>query len=68
MKLYLDTKGERHYLLTDDGEAVYVDDLEEDGRLSEQLEQAINAAERGRRSLRGRRALGSLEEGSYVPD
>jgi hypothetical protein len=44
MKLYVDLKGERHYLVTEDGEAVYVDDLQEDGRDTEYLDQAIDAA------------------------
>ena len=44
MKLYVDLKGDRHFLMTDDGEAVYVEDLEEDGRDTEYLEQTIESA------------------------
>ncbi len=54
MKLYVDLKGERHYLVTDDGEAVYVDELEEDGRATEFLEEAIDVASRRRRGKASR--------------
>ncbi len=49
MKLYVDRKGERHYLVTDDGETAYVDELEEEGRVTEYLEQAIEDATRRRK-------------------
>jgi hypothetical protein len=52
MKLYVDLKGDRHYLVTEDGEAVYVDDLQEDGRDTEYLAQAIESAWRRPRTQR----------------
>jgi hypothetical protein len=55
MKLYVDTKGDRHYLVTEDGEAVYVDDLQEDGRDTEYLEQAIESAWRRPKPRAGER-------------
>ena len=48
MKLYVDVNGDRHYLVTDDGEAVYLDELQEEGRDTELLEQAIKEASRRR--------------------
>lgn len=59
MKLYVDVNGDRHYLVTDDGEAVYVDDLQEDGRDTEYLEQTIEVARRRRKPLKGAQALGA---------
>lgn len=61
MKLYVDVNGDRHYLVTDDGEAVYVDDLQEDGRDTELLEQAIEVAKRRRRGARAVRSADMLE-------
>lgn len=46
MKLYVDLDGEQPYLVTDDGEATYVDDLREEGRDTEILDKAILAAAR----------------------
>lgn len=59
MKLYVDVDGDRHYLVTDDGEAVYVDELQEDGRDTELLDQAIDAARRKRRA-KAQRIIDSL--------
>ena len=61
MKLYVDLKGDRHYLVTDDGEAVYVDELREDGRDMGFLDQAIEAARRRRRGRRPQRSVGAIE-------
>lgn len=68
MKLYVDVNGDRHYLVTDDGEAVYVDDLQEDGRDTELLEQTIAAARNRRIRARTTRATRSLESESFHSD
>ncbi len=60
MKLYVDQKGDRHYVVTDDGESVYVEELEEDGRITEHLEETIDAAER-RRRRKPSKTLGVVE-------
>ena len=41
MKLYIDVERDEPYLVTDDGESVYVEELWEDGRDTEQLNQTI---------------------------
>ena len=57
MKLYVDLKGDRHFLVTEDGEAVYVDELQEEGRDTEYLEQAIEDAwRRPKKAKAGKRA------------
>ncbi|MHB0868356.1 MAG: hypothetical protein ACYC66_06875 [Chloroflexota bacterium] len=61
MKLYVDLNGDRHYLMTDDGEAVYVDDLKEEGRDTEFIDQVIDAARYRRRGPKRTRVAGSLE-------
>ncbi len=61
MKLYVDLSGDRHYLVTDDGEAVYVDDLKEEGRDTEYIDQAIEVAQRHRRGPLSGRVPGSIE-------
>ncbi len=55
MKLYVDLRGDRHYVVTDDGEATYVEELEEDGRITGYLEEAIDAADRRRRGKLARK-------------
>ncbi|MGE5618124.1 MAG: hypothetical protein ACM3US_02575 [Sphingomonadaceae bacterium] len=60
MKLYVDLNGDRHYLMTDDGEAVYIDDLKEEGRDTEFIDQVIDSA-RYRRGPKRTRVAGSLE-------
>ena len=67
MKLYVDLNGDRHYLLTDDGEAVYVDDLKEEGRDTELIDQVIDAARFRRRGARKTRVGGSLEVETFGP-
>ncbi len=67
MKLYVDLNGDRHYLLTDDGEAVYVDDLKEEGRDTELIDQVIEKARYGRRGSRRARVTGSLEVETFGP-
>ncbi len=67
MKLYVDAKGDRHYLVTDDGEAVYVEDLEEDGRDTELLEQTVEVAKR-RRAAEAPVSMKSLEEENLDPE
>ncbi len=43
MKLYIDRDtSENPYLVTDDGELVYVEELWEDGRDTDQLNQAVS--------------------------
>lgn len=57
MKLYIDVDVDQPYLVTDDGEAVYVDDLREDGRNTEYLDQAVESVSRwvaGRKSRQAR--------------
>lgn len=68
MKLYVDLNGDRHYLLTDDGEAVYVDELQEDGRDTEYLSYAIEAARRGRRVSGVGGALKPLDVETFGPE
>lgn len=67
MKLYVDVNGDRHYLVTDDGEAVYVDELLEDGRDTELLDQTIDAARQQRR-IKAQRILNSLKTKSLSSD
>ncbi|MGI5837510.1 MAG: hypothetical protein ACOX87_13615 [Chloroflexota bacterium] len=67
MKLYVDVNGDRHYLVTDDGEAVYVDELQEDGRDTELLEQTIDAARQKRRA-KAQRIIDSLKKKSLSYD
>lgn len=42
MKLYIDVDREDPYLVTDDGEAVYVEELREDGRDTDYLNQTVS--------------------------
>lgn len=42
MKLYIDVDRDEPYLVTDDGEAVYVEELREDGRDTGLLNQSVN--------------------------
>ncbi|HEX9015620.1 MAG TPA: hypothetical protein VF960_06405 [Chloroflexota bacterium] len=42
MKLYIDVDREDPYLVTDDGEAVYVEELREEGRDTDYLNQTVN--------------------------
>ncbi len=42
MKLYIDVDHDEPYLVTDDGEAVYVEELREDGRDTDYLNQTVN--------------------------
>lgn len=68
MKLYVDLNGDRHYLLTDDGEAVYVDELREDGRDTEYIDHAIEAARLRRRGPKPVEAAGSLQVETFGPE
>ncbi|MCL4531720.1 MAG: hypothetical protein M1582_00760 [Actinobacteria bacterium] len=68
MKLYVDLNGDRHYLLTDDGEAVYVDDLKEEGRDTEMIDRLIDAARFRRRGSKPTRVAGSLEIETFGPE
>lgn len=68
MKLYVDLNGERHFLVTDDGEAVYVDELKEEGRDTEYLDQAIDDAMSHRVASRMARATGSIEVETFGPE
>lgn len=67
MKLYVDLNGDRHYLLTDDGEAVYVDDLKEDGRDTEMIDRLIDAAKFRPGRAKPPRVAGSLEIETFGP-
>ena len=42
MKLYIDVDRDEPYLVTDDGEAVYVEELREDGRDTGYLNESVN--------------------------
>ena len=42
MKLYIDVDHDDPYLVTDDGEAVYVEELREDGRDTGYLNQTVD--------------------------
>ncbi len=53
MKLYIDVDVDQPYLVTDDGEAVYVDDLREDGRNTEYLDQTVESVSRWRVARKG---------------
>ena len=64
MKLYVDMNGDRHYLLTDDGEAVYVDELKEEGRDTEFIDDLIDAT---RYRRQGSRVAGSVEIETFGP-
>ncbi|HEX2922933.1 MAG TPA: hypothetical protein VHS28_02765 [Chloroflexota bacterium] len=68
MKLYVDLNGERHFLVTDDGEAVYVDELKEEGRDTEYLDHAIKQAMRHRVASRMARATGSIDVETFGPE
>jgi len=68
MKLYVDLNGERHFLVTDDGEAVYVDELKEEGRDTEYLEDAIENAMSHRVPSRMAQATGSMEVETFGPE
>jgi hypothetical protein len=46
MKLYIDVDVDQPYLVTDDGESVYVDDLREDGRDTEYLDRTVEEVSR----------------------
>jgi len=61
MKLYVDLNGDRHFLMTEDGEAVYVEELQEEGRDTEYLEQAIEAAWRRPSRAKTARVAKSLD-------
>ncbi len=53
MKLYVDVDRDEPYLVTDDGESVYVEELREDGRDTGYLNQAVSrkiGAKAGRRT------------------
>ncbi len=67
MRLYVDLNGDRHYVMTDDGEAVYVDELKEEGRDTEFIDQAIEAARVRRRGSKPARLAGSLEIETFGP-
>ncbi len=67
MRLYVDLNGDRHYLMTDDGEAVYVDELKEEGRDTEYIDQAIELARVRRRGAKPARTAGSLEIETFGP-
>ena len=56
MRLCVDLNGDSHYVMTEEGETVYVDDLQEDGRDSEYLELAISTA---RQRVKGTEAVHS---------
>jgi len=56
MKLYIDVDVDQPYLVTDDGESVYVDDLREDGRNTEYLDQTVEAVSRWRAASKRRQA------------
>jgi hypothetical protein len=61
MKLYVDLNGDRHYLLTDDGEAVYVEDLKAEGSDTEMIDRLIDSAKFRRRGSKPPRVAGSVE-------
>ena len=56
MKLYIDVDVDQPYLVTDDGESVYVDDLREDGRNTEYLDQAVETASRWQATRKSRQS------------
>lgn len=68
MKLYVDLDGDRHYLLTDDGEAVYVDDLKEEGRDTEMLDRLIESAKARRKRFKRTKVAGSVEVETFGPE
>ncbi len=64
MKLYIDVDRDEPYLVTDDGEAVYVEELREDGRDTGYLNDTVS---RKIGAKTGRRARLTQPEG-YEPD
>lgn len=56
MKLYIDVDVDQPYLVTDDGESVYVDDLREDGRNTEYLDQAVESVSRWQATRKSRQS------------
>ncbi len=52
MKLYIDVDVDLPYLVTDDGESVYVDDLREDGRNTDYLDQVVEEVSRRKAAFR----------------
>ncbi len=67
MKLYIDVDVDQPYLVTDDGEAVYVDDLREDGRNTDYLDQAVESVSRWR-AVRKSRQSRPVEVDELDPD